>query len=62
MKRRFIIGPIDKRQLRIGAKSVAVFRPSTARGRTWSVTLQQGDQRGRSILRVIGTTAARATH
>ena len=62
MKRRFIIEPIDRRLLRTGAKSVAVFRPSGARGRTWTATRQTTNRNSRSILRVIGSTTSLAIH
>jgi hypothetical protein len=62
MKRRFIIGQVDKRLLRTGATTVAVFRPSAARGRTWTVALQQSNRKSRSLLRVIGATTAIAIH
>ena len=48
MKRRFIIEQIDRRLLRTGAKSVAVFRPSGARGRTWTAARQPSNRNSRS--------------
>ena len=62
MKRRFIIEPIDRRLLRTGAKSVAVFRPSGARGRTWTAARQPSNRNSRSIVRVIGATTSLAIH
>jgi hypothetical protein len=61
MKRRFIIEQLNKPPLERGARSVVAFR-LYARGRTWSVARPNTSTSGkkRSIVRVIGATAALA--
>ena len=54
--------PVARPRPKTSAKSVAVFRPSGARGRTWSVTRQTTNGNSRSILRVIGATTSLAIH